>query len=113
MSKAMQRLIMIAQRVVVANLLACVYPSFAADLAGANDERSSTSEQKESVALKFTPTYYHSSAENPAWDFNLRGSLGAHNAWAGYYRQREDFQQLRLGYDYTWDAAFGKLIPSV
>jgi hypothetical protein len=70
-------------------------------------------DEKQPIALKLTPTYYHGSTENPAWDINLRGSLGAHNAWVGYYRQRDDFQQLRLGYDYTWDAPFGKVMPSV
>lgn len=70
-------------------------------------------EQQEGITLKLTPTYYHSSAENPAWDINLRGSLGAHNAWVGHYRQHQDFRQTRLGYDYTWDAPFGKLVPSV
>lgn len=65
------------------------------------------------ITLKLTPTYYHSSSEKPAWDVNLRGSLGASNAWVGLYRQGGDFQQLRLGYDYTWDVPFGKLIPSV
>lgn len=83
---------------------------FAAGDSGAAD---SANAAHDSISLKFTPTYYHSSAENPAWDFNLRGSLGASNAWVGYYRQGEEFQQLRLGYDYTWDAPFGKLIPSV
>ena len=97
-----------------AAFIVAAIPCFAADLSGATkDNHDATSGQKEGIALKFTPTYYHSSTENPAWDFNLRGNLGAHNAWAGYYRQREDFQQLRLGYDYTWDAPFGKLTPSV
>jgi hypothetical protein len=113
MSKAMRRLMMNARDTIVVGLFVCALPVFAADLGNAgNDERGSSPEQKQAVVLKFTPTYYHSSAENPAWDLNLRGALGAHNAWVGYYRQREDFQQLRLGYDYTWDAPFGKLIPS-
>jgi hypothetical protein len=85
----------------MALLLAAVVPS----RGGADDT--------DGIALKFTPTYYHTSGQSPAWDINLRGSLGAHNAWAGYYRQREVFEQLRLGYDYTWEVPFGKLIPSV
>ena len=105
---------MIARRAIIAALLVTAIPCFAADPGGvANDERTPAAEQKQAVALKFTPTYYYSSVDNPAWDLNLRGSLGAHNAWVGYYRRREDFQQLRLGYDYTWDVPFGKLIPSV
>ena len=104
----------VIRQMVFATLFALALPCFAADLSGAaKDERDAAAEQKEGIALKFTPTYYHSSAENPAWDLNLRGSLGAHDAWVGYYRQREDFQQLRLGYDTTWDAPFGKLTPSV
>jgi hypothetical protein len=67
----------------------------------------------DSLALKFTPTYYHSSRDNAAWDFNLRGSVDAHNAWVGYYRRRDEFQQWRLGYDYTWATPLGKLTPSL
>jgi hypothetical protein len=65
------------------------------------------------IAFKFTPTYYSSAAERPAWDFNLRGSFATHNVWGGFYRRQDEFQQLRLGYDYTWAASFGKLIPSI
>lgn len=93
-------------------------PCAAADLSGATkDERGAAAGKPDAIALKLTPTYYHSSSEHPAWDINLRGSLGAHNAWVGYYRRNQDneqgFQQVRLGYDYTWDVPFGKLIPSV
>ena len=84
----------------LAVLLAIAHPCLAA-------------EPPEGITLKLTPTYYHSTVENPAWDINLRGSLDAHNAWIGHYRQHQDFRQTRLGYDYTWDAPFGKLIPSV
>ena len=105
---------MTARYAIVAGLTLIAVPCFAAELGGVgNDERSNTADQRRAIALKFTPTYYHSSAENPAWDINLRGSVGSHNAWVGYYRQREDFQQVRLGYDYTWDAPFGKVMPSV
>ncbi len=114
MSKTKRRLVMIARCAIVASLFAIAFPSLAADLSGpAKDESNAASEKQEAIALKFTPTYYHSSAENPAWDINLRGSLGTHNAWVGYYRQRENFRQLRLGYDTTWDIPFGKLMPSV
>ena len=105
---------MMTRYAIVAGLIFIAIPCFSADLGGAVDDvRSNTADHQRAIALKFTPTYYHSSAENPAWDINLRGSLGSHNAWVGYYRQREDFQQLRLGYDYTWDAPFGKVVPSV
>ena len=103
----------VTPQMLFAALLAVALPCFAADLSGpAKDERGAPVEPQAGITLKFTPTYYHSSAENPAWDLNLRGSHGAHNAWVGYYRQRKDFQQVRLGYDYTWDVQFGKLIPS-
>jgi hypothetical protein len=95
---------------------AAASPCGSADLSGAvKDERGATAatEKSEGIALKLTPTYYHSSSDHPAWDINLRGSVSAHNAWVGYYRRQEDFQQVRLGYDYTWEVPFGKLIPSV
>lgn len=114
MCESLRCLPMMGRRLVLAALFAIAIPCFSADLSGAaKDERNVAAEKQEGITLKFTPTYYHSSKENPAWDINLRGSLGAHNAWVGYYRQREDFQQVRLGYDYTWEVPFGKLMPSV
>ena len=107
------RLTVVTRLMVCAGVFTLAFPCFAEDQSSATkDDRPAAVDQKEGITLKFTPTYYHSSAQNPAWDLNLRGSLDAHNAWVGYYRQREDFQQLRLGYDYTWDTPFGKLIPS-
>jgi hypothetical protein len=100
------------RQLTLVGLLTFAPPSLAADASGAAKGDHAPSSDP-GIALKLTPTYYHSSAETNAWDINLRGSLGAHNAWVGYYRRQTEFHQLRLGYDYTWDAPFGKLIPSV
>lgn len=69
--------------------------------------------REEQIAWKLTPTYYRTSSQPSAWDLNLRGSLGAHNAWVGYYRQEEIFSQGRVGWDYTADAPFGRIVPSL
>ena len=98
---------------VVLTLLVIAVPCVAAEADVAAVERSVSSPPEQGVALKLTPTYYHSTSEQPAWDINLRGTRGAANAWVGFNRQGGDFQQLRLGYDYAWDAPFGKLMPSV
>ena len=101
-----------ARRCLALFLLACALPGWAAE--GRDDalEREAPV-QPEQIAWKFTPTYYHTSNQPSAWDLNLRGTLGPQNAWIGFYRQQEEFQQLRLGYDYTADVAFGRVIPSV
>jgi hypothetical protein len=62
------------------------------------------------VAFKFTPTYYWTTNEPTAYDLNLRGSRGANTAWVGFYRQHEDFQQLRGGYERTVELPFGKIV---
>src|SRR5882672_6890278 len=93
-------------------LLACTIPAWAAE--GRDDAMAREAPvQEEQIAWKFTPTYYHTSNQPSAWDLNLRGTLGQQNAWVGFYRQQEEFQQLRLGYDYTADVAFGRVVPSV
>ena len=84
----------------------------AAEGSDAAPEREAPS-REEQIVWKFTPTYYHTSNQPSAFDLNLRGTLGPQNAWIGFYRQHEEFQQLRLGYDYTAEVAFGKVVPSV
>jgi hypothetical protein len=80
-----------------------------ADVAQAGDPTAS----EEAIAYKLTPTYYHTTNETPAWDFNLRGNLGVHTAWIGFYRRAEEFQQLRLGYENSLETAFGRVVPSL
>ena len=55
------------------------------------------------VAFKLTPSFYKSSDESHAADINLRGSLGSHTAWLGFYRDNGQFQQTRSGYEYRSD----------
>ncbi|SNS63055.1 hypothetical protein SAMN06265795_104207 [Noviherbaspirillum humi] len=65
------------------------------------------------VNLKFTPSFYQSSDGNHAFDANLRGNHGPHALWLGWYRDREDFRQLRGGYEYTQDFSYGRTVWSV
>src|SRR4051812_33356607 len=68
---------------------------------------------EDTVAYKFTPTLYRTSTQPNALDLNLRGNLGAHAAWIGYYQQSSEFSQLRLGYENSIAIPFGHLTPSL
>jgi hypothetical protein len=65
------------------------------------------------TAYKFTPTYYRTTHQPSAYDLNLRGNHEAHTWWVGFYRRAEEFQQLRLGYERSLEAPFGRVVPSV
>ena len=82
---------------VIALLLVCLAPPLGA----------------EEVEFKFTPTLYQTTNERSAFDLNLRGELGEHRAWVGFYRRAHEFQQLRVGYEYTAQLPFGRLVPSL
>ena len=47
-----------------------------------------------------------------AFDVNLRGSLGDHQAWIGYYKRDGEFEQLRAGYSPTFSIPWGRITPS-
>jgi hypothetical protein len=64
------------------------------------------------IAFKITPSYYASSDGNDASDVNLRGTLGAHTAWIGFYQDRAHYQQTRIGYDYRHDYGFFRPVLS-
>ena len=64
----------------------------------------------EPVAFKFTPTWYATTDEPSAFDLNLRATRGLDTGWVGFYRQHEEFQQLRAGYERTVELPFGKLV---
>ena len=64
------------------------------------------------IAYKFTPDFYSTTNEHSAYDLNLRGALGPHYAWIGYYRRGNEFDQLRLGYEGSLEMPFGRLVPS-
>jgi len=81
----------------MAILLACLAPPLAA----------------EEIEYKFTPTVYSTTNETSAFDLNLRGELGDHRAWIGFYRRAREFQQLRAGYEYSAQLPFGRLLPSL
>jgi len=56
---------------------------------------------EEAVAWKLTTTYYATTNQPGAGDINLRGNLGPHTAWVGYYDQPGEFNQARVGYEYN------------
>ena len=63
--------------------------------------------------FKFTPTHLSSSDGNDALDLNLRGAIGAHTAWLGYYRNKEGFSQARGGYEYREDFGLARTVLSL
>ncbi len=65
------------------------------------------------IAWKFTPTWYNSTSEPNAWDFNLRGNTDTQTWWAGYYQRGDEFQQLRLGYERPVEFSYGRIVPSL
>ena len=67
----------------------------------------------ETWTFKLTPSYYGTTHQSDAVDLNLRGNLGPHAVWAGYYRRGGEFEQIRTGYEYTAQIPFGQLVPSL
>src|SRR5882762_1532426 len=53
----------------------------------------------DTIAWKFTASSYRSSDSNNAIDLNLRGNLGPHTAWIGFYRDDDAARQARAGYE--------------
>ena len=69
----------------------------------AADSATSTTDMlgEDSWAFKFTPSYYATTHQTDAVDLNLRSKEGPHALWLGYYRQGDEFEQARSGYEYT------------
>ena len=98
----------IAAALIRAASLSCVWsPVEAADGSG----EAAAPESK--VAWKFTPTWYNSTSEPNAWDFNLRGNTDTQTWWVGYYQRSDEFQQLRLGYERPVEFSYGRFVPSL
>jgi hypothetical protein len=62
--------------------------------------------------FKLTPTYFSTQNQHAAEDINLRANNGPHAVWLGYYQRGSEFEQVRTGYEFTYETAFGKLVPS-
>ena len=67
---------------------------------------------EESWAFKFTSAVYAERATPLATDQNLRGNLGEHTTWIGHYQRGGQFEQTRMGYEYTFKLPFGQVAPS-
>jgi hypothetical protein len=91
---------------VAAILGVCCVPAYGAD-------RGEAGRDDPIITYKITPSYYHVSDGNHATDLNLRANLDEHVAWFGYYQDRNDARQMRLGYENTQETAFGHLTLSV
>ena len=67
----------------------------------------------EAIAYKLTTALYHTTHQRDAFDVNIRGNLGPHAAWIGFYRRGDEFQQLRIGYSPTISVPFGNITASL
>jgi hypothetical protein len=64
-------------------------------------------------AFKLTPSYYSTSNQPGAADINLRANNGPHAVWLGNYRQGNEFEQARTGYEFTGATPLGTVVPSL
>lgn len=94
-------------------LLAILVPSLPAAAIERGEAAGGREEGAAATSFKFTPTYYRTTNERPAYDLNLRANRQAQTGWIGFYRRGEEFQQLRLGYEHALELAGGRLVPSV
>ncbi len=85
----------------------------AAGSALAEETPSSEGDSDSVWAFKLTPSLYLTSNQRTAADMNLRASLGDHALWLGHYWRDREFEQTRVGYEYTAEMPFGKLVPSL
>ena len=67
----------------------------------------------EAWAFKLTPSYYVTGGQKDAVDLNLRGNHGAHALWLANYRRAGEFEQTRIGYEYSAQLGFMQLVPSL
>src|SRR5258708_3961808 len=96
-----------------ATLLGCAMQALAIDDRSEAVGRAPPPAEQSAIAYKFTPSYYRTTNVTPAYDLNLRGNLGPHAAWIGFYQRSDEFQQLRLGYENTVELPFGRVVPSL
>jgi len=69
--------------------------------------------QSETWRYKLTPTYYVTTNQTDASDLNLRANHLTHVIWLGHYWRGEEFEQTRIGYEYTSQLSFVQLVPSL
>ena len=67
----------------------------------AAEQAQSEEHKPASINLKLTTSWYRSSDSNNANDINLRANYGDHAAWIGQYRDHQNYQQTRTGYEFT------------
>jgi hypothetical protein len=63
--------------------------------------------------FKFTPSWYATTNTKDAFDLNLRANQGPHAVWIGHYQRDSEFEQTRIGYEYTAQLGFVQLVPSL
>ena len=69
--------------------------------------------EKNDIAFKLTSSYYDVSDSSHAFDVNLRGSIGAHTTWVGFYKDSLSFKQTRTGYEYRGDFNLIRTVASI
>lgn len=67
----------------------------------------------ETWTFKFTPSYYFTTNQKDAIDLNLRTNYGPHAFWLGHYQRDSEFEQTRIGYEYTVQLPYLQIVPSL
>ena len=86
-------------RLCIALLCAGLPVAYTNGYAAAQDQ--SEERKPASIDFKLTNAWYRSSDGNHANDINLRANYGDYAAWIGQYRDHQNYQQTRTGYEFT------------
>jgi hypothetical protein len=103
----------IARMVTALSMLVCYGTATGQGVGTAQREAEQSAEDARAIAYKLTPSIYFTTNQPTAFDINLRGNLGAHTAWIGFYRRSTEFEQLRIGYENNIELPFGRITPSI
>lgn len=64
-------------------------------------------------AYKLTTALYRNDDGYHAGDINLRGGVGPHVGWVGFFRSETGYEQSRAGYEHTLQLPYAKLVTSL
>jgi hypothetical protein len=103
----------VARLFAAGSMLMCYGTAIGQGVAMPQREAESAREDAAAVAYKLTPSVYFTTNQPTAYDLNLRGNMGAHTAWIGFYRRANEFEHLRIGYENNIEVPFGRITPSI
>lgn len=71
-----------------------------------------SSAEPAALDFKLTTSLYAERDTPLAGDLNVRGNLAEHTAWIGHYQRGAQFEQTRIGYEYTLKLPIGQAVFS-